>query len=183
MIGLNLNSNQLTELFPEIGQLENLKELYLNSNRLSILPPEIGLLTKLSSLGVANNQLTTLPREMSALDVKGLSHGDNPWVEPLAKAANRGWKAVKVYLRGLVDAQKCYEAKLVLVGEGNVGKTSLVAALNQEDFVENRSPTHGIEVRSVEIDHPDKPDIRIRLNAWDFGGQAVYRITHQFFFS
>ena len=84
---------------------------------------------------------------------------------------------------GLTNAQKCYEAKLVLVGEGNVGKTSLVAALREESFVENRSTTHGIEVRSFEVDHPELSDTGIRLNSWDFGGQAVYRITHQFFFS
>ena len=30
---------------------------------------------------------------------------------------------------------------------------------------------------------PADPEIAIKLNAWDFGGQEVYRVTHQFFFS
>ena len=114
-----------------------------------------------------------------------MSWEQNPWDEPLAKAWERGWGDVRVYLQGLADSRKCYEAKLVLVGEGNVGKTSLVAALRDESFVENRSTTHGIEVRSFQVDHPDEveQDLQITLNSWDFGGQRVYRITHQFFFS
>jgi hypothetical protein len=42
--------------------------------------------------------------------------------------------------------------------------------------------THGIELGRLDLPHP-KFDQSIRLNSWDFGGQEVYRITHQFFFS
>ena len=35
----------------------------------------------------------------------------------------------------------------------------------------------------MHLPHPKKPDVKIQLNAWDFGGQEVYRVTHQFFFS
>ena len=70
----------------------------------------------------------------------------------------------------------------MLIGEGNVGKTSLSAALRDEDFVKGRSFTHGIEIETMMLPHPDAAeDMTIRL--WDFGGQEVYRVTHQFFFS
>jgi GTPase SAR1 family protein len=42
-----------------------------------------------------------------------------------------------------------YEAKVLLVGEGNVGKTSLIAALRNDPFVEGRPTTHGIEIQSM----------------------------------
>ncbi|NQU22914.1 MAG: hypothetical protein HQ567_16680 [Candidatus Nealsonbacteria bacterium] len=71
---------------------------------------------------------------------------------------------------------------MLLVGEGNVGKSSLVAALQGKPFVENRPTTHGIELGNLYVPHPDG-DKEIRLTTWDFGGQEVYRITHQFFFS
>ena len=75
-----------------------------------------------------------------------------------------------------------YEAKVLLLGEGNVGKTSLSAALRGDEFSENRAFTHGIEIRPLALRHPDaEHDMTVRL--WDFGGQEVYRITHQFFFS
>ncbi len=43
---------------------------------------------------------------------------------------------------------------------------------------------YGIDIRRVEVPHPD-PNLgrNITLNARDYGGQRVYRITHQFFFS
>jgi len=70
------------------------------------------------------------------------------------------------------------------VGEGNVGKTSLVAALlrGRDGFIENRDTTHGIETQELRAEHP-KLHVEIVLHTWDFGGQEVYRITNQFFFS
>jgi GTPase SAR1 family protein len=76
------------------------------------------------------------------------------------------------------------EAKLLLVGEGNVGKTSLINALRGQPFVEGRETTHGIEINTVEVVIKDPESVpTVRLRTWDFGGQEVYRITHQFFFS
>ena len=87
-----------------------------------------------------------------------------------------------VYLRSLRDGIAQYEAKVLLIGEGNVGKTSLSAALRGEDFVEavlsrmaSRSSLSCCGIRM------SAGDMTIRV--WDFGGQEVYRITHQFFFS
>ena len=45
-----------------------------------------------------------------------------------------------------------------------------------------RPTTHGIEISPITFRRQAPgPDITVR--AWDFGGQEVYRITHQFFFS
>jgi molecular chaperone DnaK len=73
------------------------------------------------------------------------------------------------------------ETKVLLVGEGTVGKTSLAAALRGDPF-EEQARTHGIEVHPLELSHPDS-GIGMTLRFWDFGGQQVYRTTHQFFFS
>ena len=40
-----------------------------------------------------------------------------------------------------------------------------------------------IDIRALNLPHPAKDGVEIQLNAWDFGGQEVYRVTHQFFFS
>ena len=93
------------------------------------------------------------------------------------------------YLRSLEkNAEPLYEAKLVLVGEGNVGKTTLLKALKGKEGAtpqEHEPTTHGVEIdiHALRLPHPAKDGVEIRLNAWDFGGQDVYRVTHQFFFS
>jgi GTPase SAR1 family protein len=51
-----------------------------------------------------------------------------------------------------------------------------------DEWVEGRSTTHGIEIKPVIITTTDN-STEITLNGWDFGGQRVYRPTHQLFFS
>ena len=71
-----------------------------------------------------------------------------------------------------------HEAKVLLVGQGSVGKTSLKKQLIHNQFDQNESKTDGLEVEywPIEID-----ENKIRLNVWDFGGQEIYHATHQFF--
>ena len=178
-----LEDNRLTALPPEIGQLTRLQKLSPERNQLTALPPEIGQLTRLQELKLGKNQLTVLPPEIADMLDNGLLVyiNSNPLKEPLPDLIRQGASAVAVYLRSLRDGIAQYEAKMVLIGEGNVGKTSLSAALRGDTFIEGRPFTHGIEIKSLMLRHPDAAeDMTIRL--WDFGGQEVYRITHQFFF-
>ncbi|MFZ5820431.1 MAG: COR domain-containing protein [Chloroflexota bacterium] len=115
---------------------------------------------------------------------------DNPLNPALQSAYEQGLDAVKAYLRSLeTNAEPLYEAKLVLVGEGNVGKTTLKKALQgkpgEEAPKKDERTTHGVEIDidGLRLPHPEKDGVEIQLNAWDFGGQDVYRVTHQFFFS
>jgi internalin A len=181
---LDLSGNGLVQLPRSIAQLEVLNSLDLRSNRLAALPSEIGRLASLRSLDLRYNELASLPPEMGELP-EGvlLKLGNNPLDEPLPELARRGARELFAYLRSLLEgADPQYEAKVLLVGEGNVGKTSLVAALQDRPFVENRPTTHGIRIEILQLHHPDL-DVDLQLNTWDFGGQEVYRITHQFFFS
>ena len=89
-------------------------------------------------------------------------------------------------LRGLADrAEPLYEAKLLVTGEGTVGKSWALAALQKEDPNEavGAQTTYGIDRGTLTLDHPTVAGTEITLNTWDFGGQKVYRVTHQFFFS
>ena len=181
---LRLNGNQLTALPPEIGQLTNLRDLRLDGNQLTALPPEIGRLTNLRDLRLDGNQLTALPRELADLLTMGLTLDlrGNRLNEPFPELVERGAHALAIYLRSLEDAIPQYDAKVLLLGEGNVGKTSLIAALRNGPFIEGRPTTHGIEIQPLTMRHPHL-GLDMTVRAWDFGGQEVYRITHQFFFS
>ena len=64
---LSLSDNQLTQIPPEIGQLQQLQYLCLYNNQITQLPPEIGQLRQLRYLGLSNNQLTQIPLEIGQL--------------------------------------------------------------------------------------------------------------------
>ena len=165
-----------------VGNLTALTTLGLGGSRLTALPGSLGNLTALTWLYLSGNRLTALPMQL-ATPLEGgtqLRLDENPLSEPLPELASRGAGDLATYLRSLYDAEPLYEAKMVLVGEGNVGKTSLVAALKGETFVEGRPTTHGIEISPLTVRHPSL-SVDMMVRAWDFGGQEVYRVSHQFF--
>ena len=148
------------------------------------LPETLGNLKKLDFLDLQYNQLVDLPpflSQLKRLDELNLDH--NPLNPELAEAYKQGIKSVKAYLRAKTEAGQITlnEAKLVLIGEGGVGKTCLTDALLDNPW-EEHSSTHGIQIKPIELTVPDS-QTTITLNAWDFGGQRVYRPTHQLFFS
>ena len=158
---LNLSFSGLTSLPDQLGNLADLRTLYLRNNRLTDLPPSLARLKHLKELKLDHNPL-------------------NP---ELAAAYEQGLDAVMAYLRAKAEAQiVLHEAKLILIGEGEVGKSSLLGALRGDPWVEDRPTTHGIEILPVEVTDPAR-GTKITLNGWDFGGQPIYRPTHQLFFS
>jgi internalin A len=70
------------------------------------------------------------------------------------------------------------EGKLILVGRGGVGKTSLVRRLIRDQFSAHESKTEGIKIDTWPL---TVKGVDIRLNVWDFGGQEIMHATHQFF--
>jgi internalin A len=186
---LDLGGFQLLSVPDWIKQFRKLKTLFLDDNKLSTVPDWIGELKELERVIFINNNLTNLPPSLAQLDhLESLSLDDNPLNPALQSAYDAGLDAVKAYLRSLDNAEPLYEAKLVLVGEGNVGKTTLLKALKGKagDAPQEHEPTtHGVEIdiHGLRLPHPTQDGVEIQLNAWDFGGQDVYRVTHQFFFS
>jgi Leucine-rich repeat (LRR) protein len=181
---LLLDNNQLRELPETISSLTQLQQLYLQNNQLRELPEALTSLTQLQRLFLPNNQLRELPGALASLtQLQLLCLSNNPLNPDLAAAYDQGTEGVLQYLRAKAEAQiTLNEAKLILIGEGEVGKSCLLGALREDEWLEGRPTTHGIEIKPVIVTHPDT-DTEISLNGWDFGGQPVYRSTHQLFFS
>jgi internalin A len=76
-------------------------------------------------------------------------------------------------------AKPLNEAKLILVGRGGVGKTSLVKTLMTGKFKQGEEPTEGIKISDWPC--PLNPTEKVTLHIWDFGGQEMMHATHQFF--
>lgn len=184
--GESSGNGLLASLPEEIGNLKQLTALDLSENQISVIPDSICNLENLRSFRLRKNQLTTLPACLAEL--KHLTHislDDNPLNVALQSAYSAGPDELRAYLQSLQNAESLYEAKLVLVGEGGVGKTTLLKALTGRSPRRGEPTTHGIaiDVEALLLPHPVKPSTIIKFNAWDFGGQEVYRVTHQFFFS
>jgi internalin A len=192
---LYLHSNQLTTLPESVGQLTQLHGLYLHSNQLTTLPESVGQLTQLQTLYLSDNQLTTLPESLIALRslVRLYLHGNDAlglpaevlgpkWQEPFSqnkKPANPAEILAYYFwvLRG--GRRPLNEAKLILVGRGAVGKTSLVNRLVHDQFDRGEEKTEGIRITEWPLLLNGNEDVR--LNVWDFGGQEIMHATHQFF--
>ena len=186
---LDLSSNQLTALPESIGQLPNLTSLSLRSNQLTALLESIGQLTNLTSLDLRFNQLTVLPEEIGRLtNLKSLNLGGNTLTQLPPEIVSKGGLVVRdYYLQRLEESTDyIYEAKLLIIGEGGVGKTSLANKLIDSNYklkLEGsptpEKSTEGIDV--LRFDFPHTSGNSFRINIWDFGGQEIYHTTHQFF--
>ncbi|MBS4098683.1 MAG: TIR domain-containing protein [Sulfuricella sp.] len=71
-------------------------------------------------------------------------------------------------------------AKVVLLGEGTVGKTSLAHRLIDDQYV-IKDRTHGMNVWPLALPAPETADSEREALLWDLAGQEDYRLIHQLF--
>jgi internalin A len=206
LTSLNLSRNRLTTLPEAITHLQQLITLDLNGNKLMMLPEAIADLQQLTSLDLSFNQLTTLPeaiarlQQLSSLDLNGnkltmlpeaiadlqqltsLNLNYNPIEKPPPEVLEKGIKPIKDYLRQIQLEGTDYlcEAKLLIIGEGGAGKTTLAKKIEDQNYkLREEDSTKGIEV--IQWHFPMENGREFRVNIWDFGGQEIYHATHQFF--
>lgn len=167
---LYLGGNKIDTLFA-LEKLINLKTLCLNSNQINSLDSLLPL--------IRNGILVSL--EESDYENK-INLYDNPITTPTLAIVQQGNAAILRYFaekeRG---SQKLMEAKLLIVGQGGAGKTSLKRKLHNvnEKMPEPEDTTRGIDVTQLDCKTNNGEDFR--LNIWDFGGQNVQHYAHQFF--
>ena len=61
--------------------------------------------------------------------------------------------------------------KIVILGDGAVGKTSLVARFIEDTFSQSYKQTLGVDFHSNKVILPDGQDVTLQL--WDIGGQSI----------
>jgi len=142
---LLLAYNTLESLPESIGFLTQLRILDLSHNRLTSVPSTIALCKRLTELCLCDNELTSIPSLFGSLPrLKTFSVEKNPFLDRSHKASSTcgiprevlkgGSSAVLAYYRNMVfnGQTKCHRMRLVFVGNGNVGKTSLVCCLKKK---------------------------------------------------
>lgn len=198
LVELSLSDNKLSMLPPEIGRFNALRALYLHNNQLSTLPPEIGQLRALTELHLDGNQLSTLPREICQLSLleKLFLHG-NLWLGLPEKVVGPTWEEINTrnnlkptnpkeildyyFSQRSTEARPLNEVKMMLVGRGAAGKTSLVERLMRGTFDKRQESTTGIALQDWSLPCPGGDAVTVHV--WDFAGQVIAHATHQFFLS
>ncbi len=201
---LRLDSNQLTSVPEQLGQLAKLKRLDLDHNRLTSVPGELGQLTRLEKLYLSDNQLAELPESFRQLkrltrlflhENSGLGLPDEV-LGATQEAVAREWAKTKppseilrYYFRihppggsaGASSAWAVLEARIIVIGDGRAGKTSLVRQLLRGLPAQESEPsTRDVVV----VEWPVRlREQEVRVNVWDFGGQKQMHAAHPYFFT
>jgi len=133
---LYLVNNRITAIPESIARLRNLVVLDLRNNLISLIPGFLSQLSNLRVLDLHGNHVTAIPESIATLKkLSGLYLHRNPGLEIPAEILgplNHPRLAKDIlayYFAQRADSRPLNEAKLILVGQGGVGKTSLVKTL------------------------------------------------------
>jgi internalin A len=173
LTSLELEDNMIDEI-SELASLENLRYLNIRGTKVQ----DLSSLKKFLEANIPVDHTESRSDGTCSIDVYGC-----PLVNPPIEIVKQGNEAILGYL-GEIELQgvdRLYEAKVLILGEGSAGKTSLLRRLYRTDLglPDEKESTKGIDIQNHEfINSEGKP---FRLNVWDFGGQQIYHSTHQFF--
>jgi internalin A len=190
LTSLSLGNSKLAALPESISQLQNLTSLDLRGSLFMSIPDAIYKLSSLEYLSFENydqhvhkNKIRKVsPRILQLENLKELILTGNPVENPPAEILERGIQAIKDYFLQLEaeGTDHLYEAKLLILGEGGAGKTSLAKKIEDPDYeLREEDSTKGIEVIKWSFNMDNGQPFQV--NIWDFGGQEIYHATHQFF--
>lgn len=206
---LDISSNDLTYLPESLGGLKSLQELLFDSNQLKSLPESLSDLDNLNTISGSSNKITSLPRHWKSLkklkrlyldsnnlralpknlgdinDECELFLADNPIETPPPEItfSKNNVKNIRNYFQELaLQGEGSFsEAKLIIVGEPDAGKTTLAKKLLDPKYPINKNEkmTEGIEIFNWKFTYSS--DREFQCNIWDFGGQEIMHSTHRYF--
>lgn len=172
------------EILKRICLLKNIEELYLNGSPIRILPEDICNLKKLRLLSLSNSNISKIPNGMYILNkLKTFRIFNTPLINTVPEEIMKqsALEIVSYICRQQTEHRPYYlnESKMLIVGQGNVGKSCLLERICADNYEEKES-TEGINIQKWTYTDNRKKNTYI-LNIWDFGGQEIYHSTHQFF--
>ncbi|XP_076085942.1 uncharacterized protein LOC143056672 isoform X1 [Mytilus galloprovincialis] len=178
-----------TAVPPVIWKLKSLQSLSLRYHAFTLVPDHVKELLQLESLDISHNpDIEKLSGELGGLPLRELHLNGCPSLRtPPKEIVSRGFSVVYGYLRRLQQGSvECKRTKLMVVGLGGAGKTSLIRALTNPGYSSyhdyGEKITDGIDITNWNVPVPNSKS-NITYSVWDFAGQTVYYNTHQFFLS
>ncbi|MEL6699851.1 MAG: COR domain-containing protein, partial [Bacteroidota bacterium] len=160
---LDLSVTDIVNLNP-LQRLENLQWLDLSETQITEIPDWLIELPRLNELQLHGCQVPHLPYEIIQQDdcYQDLKN----WFNDL----KQGWVLNE-------------EIKIILIGNGRVGKSCIMDRLTGKPYTKGKSSTHAIQLATHETKLQDNQGVSkdLILNYWDFGGQDIYHGTHRIF--
>lgn len=185
---LNASNNELTFIPESLEELNKLNSLSLGNNKIKKLPNSLCQLDELVFCSFTNNQLSALPdcfKKLKRLNYLFLHENDDLGIpkEILGNISHDKQalpsKILDYYFATRDNkGSELRELKLIVVGRGEAGKTSLIRRLNGESLNLAERETHGINITPLNLICHDGP---VTARVWDFGGQHVLHAMHEFF--
>ena len=192
---LNLNNCEITDLkeLPKLVECDHLKTLILSSNQISDIRV-LEKLTGLQSLDLSYNQIKEIPFSIfqlkTEINIDDVYHHrmlwlyGNPIKTPPLDIIKQGKQQALDWFRA--TRRNLNEIKIILIGEPDAGKTSLLKRVKFDAFNINEVQTDGINIEDIEFGKcaPFKKQTSIHHitgHFWDFGGQETMNATHQLF--
>ena len=156
-------STQVSDLAP-LAQVASLREITANDLRLAASSSRCLDLPEFRNFTCHRTRLQGVPTEVLSRHL-----GDNCLPR------------LRAHFRDLTEGGiESRDMKLMVLGNGRVGKTQLCRRLRNLRYDDALPSTHGIVVESFDLPRGDKQDFA-KVHIWDFGGQDIYHGTHALF--
>ena len=159
----NINQVDILEDFHE------LQELHIDNNNIKSISKNIAR---------KYNWLKNIPKGGENIDVS-----NNPLEFPPMAVVELGEETVEDYYKAAETYGRAplSEGRIIVVGDGSAGKSSLIERVLYNTFEQGKSQTNGIFIENWKKIHNDKRNLTFHI--WDFGGQEIQHAVHKFFFT
>jgi len=208
LLSINCAGTQVTDLTP-LGGIASLQSINCARTQVTDLTP-LGGIASLLSIDCSQTQVTDLSPLIEIGALKVLKAASVP-IKAVPEALAFKRDLVDFILRDVPstglpaevlsghDYDSCLEKlrshfldlgsgseplpdiKIMVLGNGRIGKTQICRRLRGEEFEENADSTHGVTVTSAPFRGGKALENRPLLHLWDFGGQDIYHGTHALF--
>ncbi|QDV40674.1 Miro-like protein [Stieleria neptunia] len=193
---LDASENDIVDI-SALAYLRELRVADLSFNKISNAYPLVGL-QHLEKVNLCSNKIQRVPTSFSALDLpllwrddkkgRGVVLSGNPlsgeFISLLTDPSPRQAEIKEFLAKSSEDYEEpissTVEARILIVGPGNVGKTTFFRGLQREATRRSQRPTEGIDIGEHATLSRGK---RFIYKIWDFGGQKVQYSFHRLFFA
>ena len=193
LVVFDLSDTHISILPESIVELKSLEYLDLSGTEITTLLESIGLM-HLKHINLSKCKLTILPKNILRLNlpfrfellsgVKISVGGIILWSTELSEMDINIFKLPREYIEQYYNEMEkgtvlFNEVRVIFLGDGYAGKTTIIEMLKGKNYIEERDKTDGIDIHDLHVKLNNKEELVFHL--WDFGGQEIYHSTHEMF--